>query len=93
MIRILVIVVIGLALVAQSAFIITEGDQGIVLQFGKPMRTIQEPGLYFKYPFIQDLTIFNKRILVAEARPAEYITLDKSASRWIQSPGGRSSTR
>jgi modulator of FtsH protease HflC len=88
MVRILVIVVIVLALVAQSAFVITEGDQGIVLQFGKPIRTVQEPGLYFKYPLIQDLTVFNKRILAAEARPAEYITLDKkrltvdTVSRW-----------
>ncbi len=89
MIRIAVIVIIALAiLVQQSAFIISEGEQGIVLQFGKSVRTIKEPGLYFKYPVIQDLTVFNKRILVAEARPAEYITLDKkrlivdTVSRW-----------
>lgn len=88
MIRIVVIVFIALALLAQSAFIITEGEQGIVLQFGKPIRTIRDPGLYFKYPLIQDLTVFDKRILVAQARAAEYITLDKkrltvdTVSRW-----------
>ena len=59
------------------------------------MRTIREPGLYFKYPFVQDLIVLDKRILAAEARPAEYITLDKkrltvdTVSRWkIQEPAG-----
>jgi membrane protease subunit HflC len=77
-----------LILVSQSAFVIREGEQGVVLQFGKLVKVIKEPGLYFKYPFIQDLTRFEKRILVADARPEEYITLDKkrvvvdSVSRW-----------
>jgi membrane protease subunit HflC len=44
--------------------------------------------LHFKYPFVEDLITFDKRVLAAEARPAEYITLDKkrltvdTVSRW-----------
>ncbi len=88
MIKIIVAVIILAFLLQQSAFIIGEGQQGIVLEFGKPVRTIREPGLYFKYPFVQDLIARDKRILAAEARPAEYITLDKkrltvdTVSRW-----------
>ncbi|MBI4965173.1 MAG: protease modulator HflC [Desulfomonile tiedjei] len=88
MVRILIIAVIALALLAQAAFIINEGEQGVVFQFGSLVRIIQEPGLYFKYPFVQDVVMFEKRILAAEARPAEYITLDKkrltvdTVSRW-----------
>jgi len=88
MVRIIIIAVIAVALLVQAAFIINEGEQGVVFQFGKPVRIVQEPGLYFKYPFVQDLIIFEKRILAAEARPAEYITLDKkrltvdTVSRW-----------
>jgi membrane protease subunit HflC len=88
MIKIIVAVVVVAFLLLQSAFTIGEWEQGIILEFGKPVRTIREPGLYFKYPFIQDLTAFDKRILAAEARPAEYITLDKkrltvdTVSRW-----------
>jgi len=73
---------------SQAAFTIGEWEQGVVLQLGKPVRTLLEPGLYFKYPLIQELLLFDKRILVAEARPAEYITLDKkrlvvdAVSRW-----------
>lgn len=74
---------------SQALFIIQEWEQGLILEFGKPVRIIQEPGLYVKYPFIQELLVFEKRILAAEARPAEYITLDKkrltvdTVSRWL----------
>jgi len=88
MVKIIIIAVLAVALLVQAAFIINEGEQGVVFQFGKPVRIVQEPGLYFKDPFVQELIIFEKRILAAEARPAEYITLDKkrltvdTVSRW-----------
>jgi len=88
MIKIIVAVIVVAFLLLQSAFTIGEWEQGIILEFGKPVRTIRAPGLYFKYPFVQDLIVLDKRILAAEARPAEYITLDKkrltvdTVARW-----------
>lgn len=88
MAKLIIPVLVVVVLLSQSIFVISEGTQGLVLQFGKPVRTIQKPGPYFKYPFIQNLIRFEKRILVADARPAEYITLDKkrltvdTVSRW-----------
>jgi membrane protease subunit HflC len=70
-------VVIGLLLLAQSAYVIPENGQGIVLQFGDPIRTDRDPGLYFKVPFLQALTRFEKRVLTADTKPGEYLTLDK----------------
>ncbi|MBM3302024.1 MAG: protease modulator HflC, partial [Deltaproteobacteria bacterium] len=83
-----IIVIALLILLGQPAFIINEAEQALILEFGKPVRIIHEPGLYFKYPFVQDLITFDKRVLVAEAKPAEYITLDKkrltvdTVTRW-----------
>jgi modulator of FtsH protease HflC len=88
MYKIVVGVVVLLIVVAQSAFIVNEGEQGILLQFGKHVSTIQEPGLYFKIPMIQDFTVLDKRVIAAEGKQAEYITLDKkrltvdTISRW-----------
>jgi modulator of FtsH protease HflC len=88
MLRIVVIVMVLIAVVVQAAFVVSEGEQGVVLQFGQHVRTITQPGLYFKYPLIQDFLRFDKRVLAAEASPAEYITLDKkrltvdTVSRW-----------
>jgi modulator of FtsH protease HflC len=88
MVKIAIIAVVCLVVLGQSVFVVNEWEQAIILEFGKPERTIRDPGLYFKAPFVQDLITFDKRILAAEARPAEYITLDKkrltvdTVSRW-----------
>ena len=37
-----------------AAFTVNQTQQALVLQLGDPKRTIQEPGLAFKLPFIQD---------------------------------------
>jgi membrane protease subunit HflC len=79
---------LAFALVSQTTFTISEREQGIVVQFGDPKRIIQEPGLYFKLPFVQTLVRVDKRILTTDARTAEYLTLDKKRvmvdqiSRW-----------
>jgi membrane protease subunit HflC len=86
--KILVAVVIVIIILSQTAFIVPAGKQALVLQFGKVVRMCKEPGLYFKMPVMQKRLLFEKRILVADASPAEYITLDKkrltvdSVSRW-----------
>ena len=88
--------IIGLVIlfvVSQTAFTIGEGEQGIIVQFGNPKRILQESGLYFKLPIVQNLVRFEKRVLTTDARTAEYLTLDKKrvlvdhVSRWrIQEP-------
>ena len=84
--------VVAFALV-QAAFTIGEREQGMIVQFGNPQRILQEPGLYFKLPVIQNLVRFEKRVLTTDAQTAEYLTLDKKrvlvdhVSRWrIQDP-------
>ena len=64
-------------LLSQALFIVDEREQVIILQFGEPIRTITEPGLAFKTPFIQNLTYFDKRVLSSDATPQEYLTTDK----------------
>lgn len=87
--RILVAVLAAaLVIVPQAAFVINEWEQGLVTQFGRPIRTIEEAGLYFKIPLLQTLTRFDRRVLTTDAHPGEYLTLDKKrtlldhVSRW-----------
>ncbi len=58
-------------------FIVDETKQAIVLQFGKPVRVIQESGLHAKIPFIQNIVLFDSRLLIYDAPPTEIITRDK----------------
>jgi len=75
------IVVIVLALGAfaaySAAFIVSQTEQALVLQFGKPQRVIKEPGLYFKYPLVQTATVYDNRILALDSRPQEVIAADQ----------------
>ncbi len=62
---------------SQVFFIVNEPEQAIVLQFGEPQRTITEPGLSIKTPFVQNVLKFDKRVLSSDASPQEYLTSDK----------------
>jgi len=73
----IVIIVAILFLANLSLFIVDETKQAIVLQFGKPIRAINEPGLSWKIPFIQNVVFFEDRLLVYDAAPTEIITKDK----------------
>jgi modulator of FtsH protease HflC len=64
-------------LIPQVLFTIDEREQAIVTQFGAYIRTITEPGLHAKIPFIQTVHRFDNRVLATDADPAEYLTLDK----------------
>jgi membrane protease subunit HflC len=84
----LVVAVLVVIIGGQVVFTINETEQAIITQMGRYVRTIKEPGLHFKLPLIQTVHRFEKRILVSDAPPAEYLTLDKkrlvvdSYTRW-----------
>ena len=60
----LLIIIAAIAATASSAlFIVNETQQALVIQFGEPKRTVDQPGLKFKLPFIQDVIFFEKRVL------------------------------
>ncbi len=59
---------------SSSLFIVSQTQQAIVLQFGELRRVIQEPGLKIKIPFIQEVIIYEKRVMDFDL-PATDITL------------------
>ena len=84
--------IIGIVLVVilmNSFFIVTEKDQAIKIEFGKPVGgPITESGLNFKIPLIQTIIKFDKRVLewdgIANEIPTKdnkYIFVDTFA-RW-----------
>ncbi len=73
------IVVLGLSALAVflSAFIVHQTQQAVVLEFGKPVRVIDKPGLNWKVPVMQTVDFFDKRILDLDSRPQELIASDQ----------------
>lgn len=67
-------------LMLQSAFIVVQTQQALVVQFGEIVRVVQKPGLNLKLPFIQDVLFFDKRLLEYRTQPTEFITRNKKTN-------------
>ncbi len=73
----LVIVFVIALMVSQSLFAVDQTQQAIVIQLGKPVGGISNPGLHVKLPVVQQVEYFEKRILLYDAAPTEILTKDK----------------
>lgn len=77
--RMPIIILILAALVAavlSSVFIVEERQQALVVEFGKVKKIIREPGLNFKYPVINQVTVYDDRILPLETQEIEVTPSD-----------------
>ena len=78
----LLIAAAGLTLLALlvlylSAYAVEEGKQVIVTQFGKPVKAVEDAGLHFKAPFVQEAFFLEKRLLPWDGAPESMQTKDK----------------
>jgi membrane protease subunit HflC len=67
------VIVLGIV-VADAFFTVDETQQALVLQFGQHRRTVQEPGLHVKVPFLQGVVYYDDRVLNVDP-PAQQVTL------------------
>ena len=72
----LIIVVAGVT-VYGALFTVHQTQQALILQLGNPIRTVPEPGLHFKLPFIQNVEFYDRRILDLDPPAQEVILLDQ----------------
>ena len=68
-----IVILVGLGLFS-SAFTVHQTNQAIVMQFGKPIRVVSEPGLDWKIPIAQNVLYYEKRVLNLDP-PVESILL------------------
>ena len=68
---------VALGLVQSSVYIVYQSEQAIVLQFGKPIRLVNEAGLKFKIPFIQKVVFYDSRLLNLDPPAQEVVLNDK----------------
>ncbi|MCC7260244.1 MAG: protease modulator HflC [Alphaproteobacteria bacterium] len=72
-----VLVVGALILLSSTFYTVHQVQQALVLEFGKPVAIVHEPGLHAKIPFIQDVEYFDNRLLEFNADPKEVIASDR----------------
>lgn len=68
--------IVVVAVLFMSVFIVDERQKALVLQFGEVKNTINEPGLAFKVPFIQEVVYYDDRILPLDSAPQEITPSD-----------------
>lgn len=84
---VIIVGVLALILATSSMFTVNETEQVIILQFGRPIgEPIQEAGLHFKLPFIQDVKSFDKRVLEWDGDENQIPTSDKKYI-WVDTFG------
>jgi len=68
---IIILIIVGASL---SLYTVDETQWGIVTQFGKPVKTLKEPGLYIKLPTpIQEVNYFDKRTHLIRTQAIQFL--------------------
>ena len=71
-----IVVAVIAFLVWTSVFVVDEREKALVTQLGEIQREINEPGMYFKLPFVQEVIIIEDRIVFFESPDKEVQVVD-----------------
>jgi len=76
---ILIGLVVLLAIVSNSIYVVNERERAVLLKFGEVVSTDIQPGLHFKIPVVNDVRRFESRLITLDSSPQRYLTAEKKA--------------
>ena len=72
------VAIVALVIARTGTFVVDETQTAIVTQLGDPVRVVTESGLHWKIPQpVQAVRFFDRRLLVYDPKPTEFLTNDK----------------
>lgn len=76
---VIILIFVAVVLICSNAslYVVDVRLQAVVTQFGKPVRTVNTPGIYVKAPFIQEIRYFDRRLLEWNGETSDILTRDK----------------
>jgi membrane protease subunit HflC len=74
---VVVAAVVGLIILLQAVFTVDQSERALVIRLGDPVRTIEDPGLHFKIPFVEHVEAISKRVLNVGDSQQELLTNDQ----------------
>ena len=77
-ILIAVLAVVILVLLLSSLYVVQPNEYGVVRQFGAVVDVKSEPGLYFKIPFVQEMSTLPNTVLLYDLPVSDMISADKT---------------
>ncbi len=84
----LIVGVVAVLILLGGVYVVEEGEQALITQFGKPVGDTKQAGIHFKLPLVQDVHRFQKRIIKWDGDPNQIPTKDKkyiwidTTARW-----------
>ncbi|CAG35820.1 protease modulator HflC [Desulfotalea psychrophila] len=73
------LVLLGIIVVYDGFFVLEEGKQAVITQFGRPVGDpVIDAGLHIKMPFVQHVELFEKKIQIWDGEPNQIPTNDKT---------------
>ena len=58
--------------------IVNQGETGVLLNFGRPIKMITQPGIYLRFPYpFNSVEILDARLIMLQPRSSEFLTADK----------------
>jgi len=80
--RVIIVAIVAIAILAviigpQVFYVVDETQLAVVTRFGEIRTDKKSPGLYVKTPFVENVTYFDKRLLIFDALPDSLLTADK----------------
>ena len=71
-------IVLAIVIVLSGAmYTLEENQSACVFRFSEIVQTVQEPGLHFKIPFVDNVEYFTKATMLYDIPPSEVLTSDK----------------
>src|SRR3954469_14584770 len=71
----LALVVVIVLLISSALFTVDQRQNAIVFQLGEVKEVVTKPGLHFKWPLLQNVRLFDMRILTFDdAEPLRFLT-------------------
>jgi len=74
-----VIVLLLIILISAGTFVVRQNEYGVILQFGAVRDVKEQPGLYFKIPFVQTVTTLPNTVLLYDLPVSDLLSADKTS--------------
>ena len=74
---IVLITIVVAALALSAIYVIPEGQQAVITEFGRPVKAVTAAGPYWRIPFVQEVHRLEKRLLPWDGDPQNMPTKDK----------------
>ena len=68
-----------LMVLSNALYVVKETQRGVLLKFGEVVNPDLQPGLHIKVPFVNNVRLFDGRILTVDSSPERFFTQEKKA--------------